>query len=37
MKKYDIVVAGYTCVDLTPGFKRNEIPVSIASFFRPGN
>ena len=36
MKKYDVVVAGYTCVDLTPGFKRNEIPVSIASLFRPG-
>ncbi len=37
MKKYDVTVAGYTCVDLTPGFRRTETPVPIADLFRPGN
>jgi sugar/nucleoside kinase (ribokinase family) len=36
MKKYDVVVAGYTCVDLTPKFNKNVSHTSIASLFRPG-
>ena len=35
-EEIDVVVAGYTCVDLTPGFKRNETCTSIASLFKPG-
>ena len=36
MKEYDIVIAGYICVDMAPGFIRNETQTSIASLFRPG-
>ena len=34
MKKYDVVIAGYTCVDIIPDFKK-YIPVkSIVDFFK---
>ncbi len=36
MKKYDVVVAGYTCVDLAPGFRKNDTHTSIAGLFKPG-
>ncbi len=36
MKKYDAVVAGYFCVDLFPGFKKNGVHTSIAEVLRPG-
>jgi len=36
MKKYDIVIAGYTCVDLIPDFKKTESVTSISNFFKPG-
>lgn len=34
-KKYDVVVAGYTCVDLTPEFRSGNRS-SITEIFRPG-
>ena len=36
MKKYDIVIAGYTCVDLIPDFKKTESFTSISNLFKPG-
>lgn len=36
VKKYDVVVAGYTCLDLIPSFNRKE-QLSIKEFFIPGN
>ncbi len=34
-KKYDVVVAGYTCIDLTPKFRQGENS-SITEIFKPG-
>lgn len=36
MKKYDAVVAGYTCVDLIPDFKKAQSISSISNLFVPG-
>jgi sugar/nucleoside kinase (ribokinase family) len=36
MKKYDIAIAGYTCVDLIPDFKKTECFTSLSNLFRPG-
>lgn len=36
MKKYDAVIAGYTCVDLIPEFKKTEHVASFQNLFRPG-
>ena len=36
MKKYDAVIAGYLCVDLIPGFQKNDSKAGIADVFRPG-
>jgi sugar/nucleoside kinase (ribokinase family) len=36
MKKYDAVLAGYTCVDLTPEFKKNVKIEKISELFVPG-
>ena len=36
MKKYDAVIAGYTCVDMFPGFKKNESSESLSDLFIPG-
>jgi len=36
MKKYDAVIAGYTCVDLIPDFKRSESYANIADVLKPG-
>ena len=34
-REYDVVVAGYTCIDLTPEFRKNE-KSAIATIFKPG-
>jgi sugar/nucleoside kinase (ribokinase family) len=36
MKKYDVTVAGYTCLDLSPRFRKNKTHVSIDRLFQPG-
>lgn len=36
MKKYDVVIAGYTCVDLIPEFKKNDSVISLSNIFVPG-
>lgn len=36
MKNYDIVVAGYICVDMVPDFKKNESFTSLSNLFIPG-
>jgi len=36
MKRYDAVIAGYTCVDLIPDFKKTQSVTSISNFFIPG-
>ncbi|MCX6326542.1 MAG: carbohydrate kinase family protein [Bacteroidia bacterium] len=36
MKKYDAVIAGYTCVDLIPDFKKNESFANISDLLKPG-
>lgn len=36
MKKYDAVIAGYICVDLTPDFRKSETISSISTLFKPG-
>ena len=36
MKKYDAVIAGYTCVDLIPDFKKTESVTSFSNLFKPG-
>ncbi|MCF6224501.1 MAG: carbohydrate kinase family protein [Flavobacteriaceae bacterium] len=37
MKKYDVIIAGYICVDLTPGFKKGEKTYNISQLFKPGS
>ena len=34
-RKYDVMVAGYTCADLTPEFRRGE-KAAITEVFKPG-
>jgi sugar/nucleoside kinase (ribokinase family) len=36
MKKFDAVIAGYTCVDLVPDFKKTHSVSSVSSLFIPG-
>ena len=36
MKKYDVAIAGYTCVDLIPDFKKTEFYTSLPNLFIPG-
>ena len=36
MKKFDVLIAGYTCVDLIPDFKKTESFTDISSLFVPG-
>ncbi len=36
MKKYDAVIAGYLCVDISPEFQKNEHIASISDLFKPG-
>lgn len=36
MKKYDAVIAGYTCVDMIPYFIKNEKIESFHNLFKPG-
>ena len=36
MKKYDVIVAGYICVDLTPDFRKSETISDISTLFVPG-
>ena len=35
-RKYDVVIAGYTCIDIIPDFKKNDPIKSVADFFKPG-
>jgi len=36
MKKYDAVIAGYTCVDLIPEFNKGESFTNISDLLKPG-
>ncbi len=36
MKKFDAVVAGYTCVDMIPDFKKTNSVTSLSNLFIPG-
>jgi sugar/nucleoside kinase (ribokinase family) len=36
MKRYDAVIAGYTCVDMIPDFKKGQSIISISNLFIPG-
>jgi len=36
MKKYDVVIAGYFCIDLIPGFNGDNPVSDISNFFIPG-
>lgn len=36
MKKYDAVIAGYTCVDMIPDFKRIQSVTNLSDLFIPG-
>lgn len=36
MKKYDVVVAGYFCIDMVPDFKQNESGTNLSNYFLPG-
>ena len=36
MKKYDVVISGYTCVDLIPDFKKAQSVTSFSNLFIPG-
>ena len=36
IKKYDAVIAGYTCVDMLPGFNDNYIFNKASDLFIPG-
>jgi len=36
MKKFDVVIAGYTCVDMIPDFKKGESIANISDLFKPG-
>jgi sugar/nucleoside kinase (ribokinase family) len=35
-KKYDAFIAGYTCVDLIPAFKKNDVSDNINDILKPG-
>lgn len=35
-KQYDAVIAGYTCVDLIPAFRKDSSVSDISSLFEPG-
>lgn len=35
-KKYDVVIAGYTCVDIIPDFKKSDPIKTVVDFFKPG-
>jgi len=36
MKKYDAVIAGYICVDMVPGFMKNDEINNISDLLKPG-
>ncbi len=36
MKKYDAIIAGYTCVDLIPDFKKSQPVIGLSNLFIPG-
>jgi len=36
MKNYDVVVAGYICVDLVLDFKKNKSVTNLSNYFLPG-
>jgi sugar/nucleoside kinase (ribokinase family) len=36
IKKYDAVIAGYTCVDLIPDFTRQSLDDNISNVLKPG-
>lgn len=36
MKKYDAVIAGYTCVDMFPKFHKNRSETSVSDLLKPG-
>lgn len=36
IKKYDAVIAGYICVDMLPGFSKNDNFKNVADLFIPG-
>jgi hypothetical protein len=36
MKNYDVVVAGYLCIDLIPDFNREKTISSISNLLVPG-
>jgi sugar/nucleoside kinase (ribokinase family) len=36
MRKFDVVIAGYICVDLIPEFHKDKSHVSLSEFFKPG-
>jgi sugar/nucleoside kinase (ribokinase family) len=36
VKKYDAVVAGYICIDLTPDFGKSKEASSISNLLKPG-
>ena len=35
-KQYDAVIAGYTCVDLTPDFRKDLHAIEISDLLKPG-
>lgn len=36
MKRYDAIIAGYTCVDLIPDFKKSQPVIGLSNLFIPG-
>jgi sugar/nucleoside kinase (ribokinase family) len=36
MKKYDAVIAGYTCVDLIPDFRKSDSCANLSDLLKPG-
>jgi sugar/nucleoside kinase (ribokinase family) len=36
MEKFDVVIAGYTCVDLIPEFKKSQSNTNLSDLFIPG-
>jgi sugar/nucleoside kinase (ribokinase family) len=36
MKKYDAVIAGYTCMDMFPCFRENDSPRNLFDLLKPG-
>ena len=36
IKKYDAVIAGYICVDMLPGFNKNDNLKNVTDLFIPG-